>query len=240
MNDLELFRFLSELDLPVLTAGQAKALIGKGSGASAVRLSRMVKKGVMVRVMRGRYALPTTDPLCIASTLYVPSFVTLWAALRYHDMTTQSPITIDVMNTERSGSIRTDLKSGPITIRFIRTGPSSMFGYDRVKIGGHMAFIASRERAVIDGLIRPDLLPLEETIEAIGNGVDPDKAMELAQRLGTPSVTKRLGYLLEKAGFDVNSGSRPVPGTYVKLDPFGLRRGKYDVRWGILDNMVIV
>jgi len=62
-------------------------------------LSRMEKRGRLVRLGRGLYALPETDlgehlSLVVASRAVQHGVVCLLSALRFHDMTTESPFEV--------------------------------------------------------------------------------------------------------------------------------------------------
>ena len=237
MNDLELFRRLAGSEIPVFTNAQIEAILGLTRSRTAVRLNRLVNKGVLIRVMRGRYSLPSTDPLSMASFIYAPSYVSLWSALRYHDATTQSPNVIDVINSTFSGRWSLICESGEYEIRFIKTSPEMLFGFKKVKMGGHVAFMAELEKALIDGLVHPGKIPIEEVLEASRMEVDPKTMMEYAVMTGRQSAIKRCGHILEKVGHDVE---RPedLSDTYIRLDPLRWKQGKYDSKWRILDNVV--
>lgn len=239
MNDLEVHRKLSDFEIPVFTIGQLKAVFGKDYNGTVVKLNRLVNKGVLIRVMRGMYSLPTTDPLCISSFIERPSYVSLWAALRYHRLTNQSPRIIDVINVKRSEKYTLNHHDGKFELRFIKTRPDRMFGYLRKNIGGHSCFIADAEKTIVDCLLYPLKIPMEETIEAVHKGMDLGKLIDYTNRIGKQSLKKRMGYLLERSGFDVKQkmfGKLSL--TFVRLDPSGERRGTYDRKWHILQNGV--
>jgi predicted transcriptional regulator of viral defense system len=240
MNDLELYLKTHGLDSTVFTTSQMAALLGTGSPAAAVRLNRAVGKGVLVRLMRGRYSLPSAEPLCVASGLYAPSYVSLWAAFQYHGSTTQSPRVIDVMNTKWSGKIRIGLQEGIYDLHFIRTRPRMLFGYQKVNIGGQTATIAEKERAIIDGLHYQNLIPLDEVWGAIKSGIDVGRTIAYARKVGQQAVLKRLGCLLSMAGQESDPAVfGAMSKTYVPLDPALARRGKHDPRWRVIVNRVI-
>ncbi|MCK5772276.1 MAG: type IV toxin-antitoxin system AbiEi family antitoxin domain-containing protein [Thermoplasmata archaeon] len=239
MNDLEIHRKLSGFEVPLFTISQLEAVFGTDYNGTVVKLSRLVNKGVLIRVLRGMYSLPDTDPLCILSFIENPSYISLWAALRYHGLTDQSPRIIDVINARRSENIALDHYEGKFEMRFIRTRPDRMFGYSRENIGGHSCFMADAEKTIVDCLLYPSNIPMEETIDALHEGMDLGKLIDHTNRIGKQSLKKRMGYLLERSGFDV----RPemfgkLSSTYVRLDPSGERRGTYDRKWHILQNGV--
>jgi len=240
MFALRVVRMLEEHRAPVLTTQQMSAMLGMEPSSATVKLHRLARDGAVVRVMRGRYCLPTVHPLAVASGLYTPSYVSMLAAFEYHGTTTQSTRVIDVMNTRRSGSLRVDLDAGPYDVTFIHLPPSHIYGFERVRVGGKDAFVASKERAIVDGLMLPGNVPLDETVACLRSGVDVGRLVDHARRTGRQVVVKRLGHLLASEGiaFD-HEALGPVSGTYVPLDPSFPRRGEHDPRWRVIRNRVV-
>lgn len=226
--------------LPVFTRQQFAATLGLDNDYAAVLLSRMVRDKVLIRVMRGKYSLPDTDILCIASALHPPSYVSLWKAFEYYGTTTQMPTITDVICTKRPRIISVTLETGNFRIRFIKTHPSNISGIKKARIDGKIAFIAEKERAVVDGLQYINYVPLSEVYCALSSGAEPEKIIDFAKRTGIQAVMKRAGYLLEKAGFACTPEDfGKLSKTYVPLDPESPKRGKHDRKWRIIANTVI-
>jgi len=240
MNDLEIHRKLSDLETPVFSVSQLKAMFDLDYNGTVVKLNRLVRKGVLIRVVGGVYSLPDTDPLCISSFMEHPSYVSLWAALRYHDLTTQTPRIIDVINTRRSKVITLRHSEGSFDIRFIKTGSDRMFGYSKRNIGGHSCFMADPERSIVDCLLYLSYIPIGEVIEAINERMNMEKLIEYSKMIGKQSMYKRIGYILEKNGSDIEPGIfGDLSDNYVRLDPSGERKGTYNRKWHIIQNGVI-
>lgn len=240
MDRLSIVKAMESHQMPVFTTQQFAALVGLNVSSASVLLSRLVKAGIVTRVLRGRYALPSTNALAVATGMHVPSYVSLWAAFEYHGSTTQSPRVIDVVNPVHSGSHRLHLEDGRYVLRFIKTASRLVFGFKKEYLGGRVAFIAEKERAVVDGLLFPGRVPLGEVISAIESGVDGRKTLEYARRTGKQSVLKRTGFLLSAVGTGGPSiDSSELSGTYVPLDPGRPRRGRHDPKWRVIVNAVI-
>jgi len=240
MNDLELTKMLEGGQTAVLTTQQLAAMMRMNANSTAVKLNRFVNRNVLVRVTRGRYTLPSTDILAVASSIYSPSYVSLLAAFEYHGTTTQSPRIIDVVNPIHSGQITLSLEAGRFIIRFVKVDPALVFGYEKTFLNGMAALIAEKEKATVDSLLLPGYVSLDETAACIRNKIDHIKAMDYAKRIGRQSVIKRLGYLLSIVG--INCSPEYLTGlskTYVPLDPALPKRGKYDSKWRIIANRVI-
>ncbi|MDG6220314.1 MAG: hypothetical protein QCI38_02545, partial [Candidatus Thermoplasmatota archaeon] len=240
MNRLPLIRKLEDMQSSVFTLQQFSALFGADSKYAAVLLNRMNADGDIVRIMRGKFCLPQANILCVASSIYPPSYISLWKAYEYYGTTTQTPSIIDVVCTDRSQKIVVRLESGIHTLRFINTSPKGIFGIKKENIEGKVAFIAEKEKAVIDGIQYGGRVPLDEVYAAITSGIEVEKIKEYARRTGKQSVLKRVGFLLEKAGYSCKPKELgPLSQTYVALDTDGPRRGKHDGKWRIIDNLVM-
>ncbi|MFW6141888.1 MAG: type IV toxin-antitoxin system AbiEi family antitoxin domain-containing protein [Candidatus Saliniplasma sp.] len=241
MDKLTIIKRLESSSLAVFTTSQASALFDKGIESTRVLLSRLAKQGILVRVKRGHYCLPSTNALSVVSNIYTPSYVSLWAAFEHYGTTTQSPRVIDVINTTKSGKRELSLEEGRFESRFVKTHESFLYGIEKTYLDGKATFIAEKEKAVIDGLLFNEYVPLGEVQEAIEDGIDIDKAIGYAERAEKQVVKKRLGYLLDQAGFDCDPERfGDLSDTYVPLDPSFTRKGKYDAKWHIIDNVAEV
>jgi predicted transcriptional regulator of viral defense system len=238
MDRLSVVKAMESHRMPVFTTQQFAALVGSRVGSASVLLSRLVKAGIVARIQRGRYALPSTNALAVASGIYLPSYVSLLSAFEYHGTTTQSPRVIDVINPVRSGSHRLHLEGGRYVLRFIKTTSRLIFGFTKEYVAGEVAFIAEKERAIVDGLLFPGYVPLGEAVSAIESGVDERRAMDYAGRTGKQSVLKRTGYLLSaRGGAQIDPAG--LSDTYVPLDPALPRRGRHDPEWRVIVNAVV-
>ena len=231
---------IEEQHLSIFTTQQVATLLGGGVGTAAVTLHRLVRDKVLVRVTRGRFCLPGTPVLSVASNIYPPSYVSLWSAFEYYGTTTQSPKIIDVVTPRLSGRLKVSLEHGTYTIRFLKVDPSFIYGQGKILIEGKVAFIADLERAMIDGLLYPGRVPVDEIVGMLKGKIEPALAIKYARRTGRQSVMKRTGYLLNLIGYECSPADfGRLSNTYVLLDPAQPRRGKYDPTWRIVMNTVI-
>ncbi len=240
MDRLGIVRSLDSLRSAVLTARQFAMITGTSQETASLRLHRLARDGVLVRVMKGRYCLPDTDPRAVATGVYTPSFVSLLKAFEYHGTTTQSPRGIDVLNPTRSHAMRLVLDEGSFDVRFVRVAADLVFGFDKVSLGGKDAFIADKERAIVDGLMLSGRVPLDEVVACIRSGIDEGRAIDYAKRTGRQVVAKRLGHLLDAEGHGPSPGKLgPLSQTWVPLDPSLPRRGPHDATWRVIVNRVV-
>ena len=240
MNDLKITKILEDGQSAVLTTQQLAVLLNMSASSTAVKLNRLVNRNVLVRVTRGRYCLPSTDILAVASSIYSPSYISLLGAFEFHGTTTQSTRVIDVINPIYSGQISLTLEAGQFIMRFIKVDRSLVFGYEKTFFSGKVALIADKEKVIVDSLFLTGYVTLDETVACLRSKIEYKKAMDYARRIDRQSVIKRLGYLLSTVGIQCPSEySSGLSKTYVPLDPSLPKRGKYDPKWRIIINRVI-
>jgi len=237
MNKLTIVKRLESLNMGVFTTSHASALFDKNIESTRVLLSRLAKEGILTRVKRGYYCLPSTNVLSVASNIYPPSYVSLWAAFEYYGTTAQSPQVIDIINSDKSSRRKLSLETGHFELRFVKTHTSFIYGIEKVYLDGKTTFIAEKEKAIIDGLVFNEYVPLGEVTEAIRDGVNVERAIKYADMSEKQVVMKRLGYLLSQEGLDCDPVDfRDLSDTFVLLDPSFSRVGTYDSKWHVIDN----
>jgi predicted transcriptional regulator of viral defense system len=62
-----------------------------------LKIERLYKAGKIKRITRGVYTIHR-DPMIYATSVFYPSYISLWSALQYNGMTTQLPKKIEVMS----------------------------------------------------------------------------------------------------------------------------------------------
>lgn len=207
-------------------------------------LHRLVGSGLLYRIALGRYIVggpgegsPLGQPFFLATRIVEPSYVGFWSALAYYGWTEQAPRIVFVATTRRSG--RRAL--GRISVRFVRLQPSRFFGYATVRQGNLEFPVAEPEKAMVDSLLLPEhsggMELVAEALQEALPGLDRPKLEAYAVRTGVRSLASRLGYLLARSGIASEALRTAGSSVYVKLDPRGPRRGRYDSRWRVLDNL---
>jgi len=240
MDNVALVRNLEKSQLSVFTTQQLAIMMQMNVASATVKLNRLVKKGVLIRIIQGRYILPSADILSIASSIYPPSYISLLAAYEYYGTTTQTPRIIDVINTQRSTTLSLSLETGKFNIRFIKVDRSLMYGYNKIIINGKATMIAEKEKSIIDGLIFSRYVPLDEVFSCIQSISDHTKTIQYAILSKRQTIMKRLGYLLSVQNIKCSPKNFPhLSKTYVPLDPRHPRQGKYEKTWRIIINKVI-
>ncbi len=207
-------------------------------------LHRLERKGFIKRLGRGRYVVVGLgagevlgQPFFLGTRLVEPSYISYWSALHFYGWTEQAPRLIFVANTKRSGRKRVE----EYTFRLVKLRPSRFFGYTLESQGPYEFPIAEREKAIIDSLWRPSLAGgMEEASKCLREAIDELRLEVLdsyALRMGSKSLVSRLGFLLERLGKDPKALGDNASSVYIKLDPDGLRRGRFHARWKVIDNL---
>ncbi len=215
---------LKQLDLyPIFTEKDVLKITKTTKKYARTLLSRLVKKKYIYRIERGKYSL-YDDPLIFASHLAKPAYLSLWTALRYHNLTQQQPQNIFVM--VKSAKRKITLPNA--TINFIVT--KHFLGYKTERYRDFDIFMAEPEKAIIDSFLAR--LPIEYIIEAIELNKNPQKIARYAKKTKNSSLIKRVGYLLEK--YKQNSyGLKPLDYNYIHLD-YTYKNGKKDKKWRLI------
>ncbi len=142
-------------------------------------LYRLNKRGEISRIERNKYTT-RDNPMTIAPYLTHPSYLSLWTSLRFHNMTQQSPFTIEVVTSRPRYNRKIDFKG--TKIQFYEVKPKIMFGYAYQIYEKDRIPIASPEKALVDGIYL-NAIPMEE-VEAIISDLDEKKVKDYAARVG--------------------------------------------------------
>ncbi|PJA19896.1 MAG: hypothetical protein COX63_01195, partial [Candidatus Diapherotrites archaeon CG_4_10_14_0_2_um_filter_31_5] len=85
----------------VFSMQQLSNLIGKPKQVCTVYASRLVKKGLAVRLLKGKISFEK-DEFIIASQLIEPSYISLGSALLFHGITKQIQKSIECVTAKNS------------------------------------------------------------------------------------------------------------------------------------------
>lgn len=204
-------------------------------------LHRLVKKGRIYRIERGKYALVPAEagtagiwmelPEVIGWRLAEPSYIGFAAALFYWDMTEQYPGVTQVVTTKRKKAI----KYKYYDFEFITVDPKRFFGQTTVTLEEQPVVISDREKTIVDCTLRPrqcgSLDEVAKGLFGIWDDIDVAKMLKYADMIGVRAVKSRLLYLIDMLGLDScdlpsnnKSEAENIPGTlkregYAWLDP---------------------
>ena len=223
---------LDELDRRgrnVFNPVETSNILGVSRDAAHRILSRMMAKGLVDRLERGKYIsrsnLENMDIYEVACQIVQSSYISLWSGLHIYGYTTQVPRIVYLM----VGIPRSGLSIRGHELKFVRT--KHFFGY-RMD-GGRV--LAEPEKLFLDCLLFPEYSGgIGEIRDALKIAdLDGEKLMEYALSMDNKSLNSRLGYILEEAGKDIDLSSirEKISRSYVPLDTTRENRGQRCKRW---------
>jgi predicted transcriptional regulator of viral defense system len=149
--------------------------------------------------------------------------------MRFHGLTEQLPKGIMLA----SARARRPVNFAGTAIRFFRV--KEFWGYGRQRYADFDIFVAGKEKCVIDSLLLRNV-PFDEIAKAVRDGGFGRDIVEMAVKCGNSSLSKRLGWLMERFGMDTGALSEHTDNNYVLLDWNGPRKGARNRKWKIIEN----
>ncbi len=230
---------------PVFTFRDALEVSGYDGGYLKLVLHMLERGGWIERIERGKYViLPleaergryTLHEFVVGSALVEPSAIAYWSALHYHGLTEQIPNVVFVQTTSRKK--RRELTVFGTKYRIVRVVERKFFGLEPLWIEGLKVHVTDKEKTVIDCLDKPQHCGgVVEVYKALREEVNVKKLSMYLERFGSGAVAKRLAYLAELAGLEVEVPGHLIKKGVVALDPTMPRRGKVDRRLKLLVNV---
>jgi predicted transcriptional regulator of viral defense system len=141
----------------------------EGAGIPGTYLARLARRGLLVRVGRGLYALPGApagehQSLAEAAKRVPRGVVCLLSALRYHGLTTQSPFEVWMAIGEKDRRPKADGQA----LRIVRYSPQALrAGVETRDIGGVRVRIFSPAKTVADCFKYRNKIGIDVAIEAL-------------------------------------------------------------------------
>ena len=218
-------------------------------------VSRMAEHGLLHRVQRGLYVLeastirhevPAVESLkavaAVAAEQIVGSayYLSWHSALFHHGLLDQQASTVFVGVRAR----KSEISFSGYGLRFVRVSDRKFFGWDTVNVSGHSVNIANVEKALLDSLDRPALAaPFAIVVSALlgawrSSRLDIEQLVDYAVRLGSPTLNRRLGFLMET--FDIPGHERLltlIGKGYAVSAPGAVatgRRWPVNSKWGVM------
>ncbi|MGZ8641921.1 MAG: type IV toxin-antitoxin system AbiEi family antitoxin domain-containing protein [Actinomycetota bacterium] len=132
-----------------------------------------------------------------------PYHLAFYTAMEIHNMLSHPLLTVLVATTVQKKPVFVS----PVRFRFVRIAERRFFGQETREIQpGKAIEVATLERTFIDCVDRPELCGgLEEVLGGFRRRhgeLDSDKLLRFLYRLSEPTLTKRLGFLLEVVGHE--------------------------------------
>jgi len=235
METLQIVKKLQEY--PTFNIDTFANIIDKDKTYAKMHLNRLKNRGIVKQIQRNVYTVQE-DPMIIASRIIWPSYISLWTALRYYNLTEQIPNKISVI-TPRSKSCK-NIQIMNTTIVFEKIQPSYFFGFSKIKIQDFEVFIAEPEKALIDAVLLKKISTseiyfiLQENIKNIST----KKIVDYILRTKSKTLAKRFGWMLESLGCNnVKYLTKQTYKTLIPLDVSLRKSGLNNKKWGVIVNI---
>ncbi len=191
---------LKELEkYPVFDLNILKGIMGKDSAYAKVYLSRLKKAGLVFEIERNKHTAHK-NAFLIASRILWPSYISLWSALRFYNLTEQIPHAVSVVTTRNRKKSIIDFFG--IKIIFNHIDKKYFFGFKKVNYDGAEIFIAEPEKAIIDSLLLGKISESEifEIIKKNKREIDFRDLRRFSVETGDSDLIKAVEKILKKAG----------------------------------------
>ncbi len=189
---------------PVFALDNAQKILGSSRGYASLFISRNVKRGKLVIIKKGLYALPESTYAEIATNISTPSYMTMASALYYRSVVDQMPNSITIFNTKISTKMNVRIRDGSYDIVLVKTLPKIIFGFERERSGKGFAYVALPEKAVVDAMYMPKYCPKTYIDDALtSNRLDIRLLERYALRTGSKALFRRLGDALMRNGLKI-------------------------------------
>lgn len=222
----------------VIDRRKVEGIVGSGAYASLL-LHRLKKSGQIFEIERNRYTVHK-DAFLVASRISWPSYISVWSALRYHNLTEQIPQAIWVVTTNKRRNAMINFAGTEII--FILTSPKYFFGFEKVDFKGIEVFIADPEKSVIDSMLfrRVSISEIFSILESNLGSIRTGILLNYAVRTGNKAMIKRLGFLLDKLGKDyLERLKKYVYPTCTPLEYNLPTKGGLNAKWRIVENVTL-
>ena len=196
MSSLEIYEKLRKSQKAVFTLQDIALLSGQKKNVAAVTATRLVKKGILEKVEKGKFCLKGEDSKAVACGIVKPSFISFRYALFLHGGTTQIPIGIQLACRKKRRPL--EFHDERISFHFMPVKAFAGFELER-GANGKIYALACKEKAVADAIACPALCPIGEAKEAVqrfGKEFDRVKCAVYLKAYASKSALNRLKKVL--------------------------------------------
>jgi predicted transcriptional regulator of viral defense system len=214
---------------PVFSVDEIKPIaIEQGLSIPHLRvlISSLAAAGWIDIIKRGTYVVKSPiftgeiSPFAIAAALIQPMAISHWSACSYHGFTTQNPTMIQASTPKKivTPEMRTGKVESPrgraiwhennMQFEFIHVQAQRFWGFNKIWVNSwKQVNITDPERTALDLIARSDIFggisAAIEIMESALNQIDPTILVDYTIRYGMGSITKRMGWILERMGIDL-------------------------------------
>ena len=227
------------------TFKEAQEILGSDSRVTKVILSRLERRGWIERIEKGKYMIIpigakkgeyTLHEFVIASVLVSPYAIGYWSALHFYGLTEQIPRTVFIQTTARKK--KQTIRIFGVDYNIIKINNKKFFGVRQEWIEESYVNITDREKTIVDCLDKPKHCGgIVEVAKSLQNGrFDTEKLAKYAVKIGNSGVLRRLGFLCELLGIEINLPKINVR-NYLYLDPTMPHHGNKNAKWRLVVNL---
>jgi predicted transcriptional regulator of viral defense system len=240
----------------LVTLAELRKVAGVSAGYGRKLAHGLVRKGWFQRARAGQYvlnpsrngpdAIPDSDPFVLGSHLAAPYYFGYATAAELLGLLHEASRVYYLVTPSRSERI----VRGGVSYRLVHAPERRIWGTQRLVRRDHALIVSDPERTLVDGLSRPELsggLPgVARILRVASPRLNWRRLDRYLTRLGVQSLPRRLGYLIEHLrlerpppGWALRAWHPPPTAPFAPLGPPSVygRRGHYDERWRILDNV---
>jgi len=235
---------LAEKNKNIFTVDDAVAILKEKKSTVSKILHDLTRNKWLFRISKGKYLIQpleagvkptfTEHEFIITANLIDKYYISYWSALNYYGLTEQVSKKIFVATTKR----KKEKKIFGISIRFVTLKNNKFFGFKKVLINNFPVNIAEKEKVIIDCLDMPrncgGIAEIAKAIDSVKDNLDFKKLIRYASHMGNFAIINRLGYILELLGTEIKI--KPSK-HYVLLDPLVKKKGTYNLKWRIIENV---
>lgn len=194
MNWIRVERTIRRNDLRVFTPQDLRHLLRASETSVRFLLTRALKRGDVIKLRRGLYALPDHLPneLELGNALIKPSYISFLYALSYYHLIPEAVFKITSATTRTTR--RFEALGKVFTYHHIK--PTVFTGYLSENIRGKTILIAEPEKALVDCLYFASLgqLSLPDRLDL--STVNSKRILTLAQLYQRPTLVEKVEELL--------------------------------------------
>jgi len=217
-------------------------------------LSDMTKRGLLMRIKEGLYhVIPfEQDPETFMPDWHLLSqylvgvaeyYIGYFSALQIHSLTTQPNLKEQIVVNKQIKPSTLLVKGVPF--QFIYHNEAHFFGNKKTWIDSfNKVQCSDLEKTFIDCLFKPQyaggITEIAKAIHKSKDKIDYPKLLDYAKRFNSQAVIKRLGFLLELLEIQTNiidELQKLKTASYIALDTELPKKGTYNKRWSILQNL---
>jgi predicted transcriptional regulator of viral defense system len=249
-------RLVSQLEFEsqlLIDLDTIQRLAGLDRNSARILATRLVKKGWLARIRRGVYQFVPAqmggyerqDWFMILQAVRAPYYLSFLAAAYHYGLTPQRPTLAQIATPRR---IRARYATPEHGIEQVVIGEERFFGMREETRDGLTITIADPEKAAIDCLDAVNkcggIMEVARIVQRAARRLDVTTLVDYAMRVGTKSLSQRLGHLLELAGVDAEGralrrlhASLGRRRAYLASVSMYGRKGSFVPRWGLIDNV---